>query len=60
MRNVRSAAATRKLGATREGLLRGHQIRRDGTVRGSLIFPILNAEWPKIKKSLTERISPKR
>jgi len=56
-RNLRSQAAMEKIGATREGVLRNHMIRRDGTPRDSVIFSILKTEWPEVQKILKELIA---
>lgn len=54
--NVRSCTAIRRLGAQHEGTLRNHRIRRDGTIRDSAVFSILDREWPAVKAGLLERI----
>lgn len=46
-RNERSQAAMAKLGAHRDGVLRGHLITWTGHVRDSVIFSILKDEWPR-------------
>ena len=45
-RNARSQAALAKLGATREGVLRADRITWTGHVRDTILFSILNDEWP--------------
>ena len=45
-RNARSQAAMKKLGAVREGVLRADRITWTGHVRDSVLFAILNEEWP--------------
>lgn len=45
-RNTRSQAAMKKLGAVREGVLRADRITWTGHVRDSVLFAILNEEWP--------------
>ncbi|WP_345580493.1 GNAT family N-acetyltransferase [Tessaracoccus lubricantis] len=54
--NVRSQAAITKLGATREGVLRRHKVRADGTFRDTVVFSILRDEWPAVKLGLAERL----
>lgn len=56
LKNVRSQAAIRKLGARYEGILRSHRIRRDGTIRDTVMFSIIREEWPRVKAALEERI----
>jgi len=45
-RNARSQAAMKKLGAVREGILRADRITWTGYVRDTVLFAILNEEWP--------------
>lgn len=45
-RNARSQAAMKKLGAVREGIMRGHGITWNGHVRDTVLFAILKDEWP--------------
>jgi RimJ/RimL family protein N-acetyltransferase len=46
MRNKRSQAAMKKLGAVREGVLRADRITWTGHVRDTVLFAILRDEWP--------------
>jgi RimJ/RimL family protein N-acetyltransferase len=55
--NERSQAAITKLGATREGVLRAHRIRPDGSRRDSVVFSILPEEWPEVRRRLDERLA---
>ncbi|WP_375000535.1 GNAT family N-acetyltransferase [Aeromicrobium sp. CTD01-1L150] len=52
IRNERSQAAIARLGARREGVLRKHKIRRDGTWRDTAQFSMLDDEWPAVRKTL--------
>jgi RimJ/RimL family protein N-acetyltransferase len=52
IRNLRSQAAIERLGATREGVLRHHRIRRDGTWRDTVQYSMLSAEWPEVRGQL--------
>jgi len=52
IRNLRSQAAITRLGATREGVLRHHRIRRDGSWRDTVQFSMLQAEWPAARGRL--------
>ncbi|MBX5475814.1 MAG: GNAT family N-acetyltransferase [Clostridia bacterium] len=56
VKNLRSQAAIRKLGAQYEGTLRNHRVRRDGTLRDTVIFSILPEEWPRVKEGLLRRL----
>jgi N-acetyltransferase len=55
-RNARSQAAMLKLGAVREGVLRKYQRRPDGFVRDSVMFSVLDTEWPDVRRRLKDRI----
>ncbi|MGI0090311.1 MAG: GNAT family N-acetyltransferase [Nitrososphaerales archaeon] len=55
--NLHSQRAILKLGAKFEGRLRNHRIRQDGTFRDSMIYSIIDSEWPKIRSGLLKRIS---
>ena len=55
--NFRSQRAIENLGAKKDGVIRHHHPRRDGTVRDSVMYSILLAEWPDVKRHLTLRLS---
>lgn len=55
-RNARSRAAILKLGASYEGLFRKHMVLRDGTLRDTAWFSIINDEWPEVKAGLERRL----
>lgn len=54
--NVRSQRAIERLGAVREGVLRHHVLRPDGTWRDTVYYSILAGEWPAV----LERLDPDR
>lgn len=54
--NTRSQAAIAALGATREGVLRRHVRRADGSFRDTVVFSILATEWPRLRSRLADRI----
>jgi len=54
--NTRSQAAIAKLGAVREGVLRRHQVRADGSFRDTVVFSILRDEWPGVRDGLLDRL----
>ena len=54
--NYASQRAIERLGATRDGELRHHQRRRDGSVRNTVMYSMLASEWPAARERLTERI----
>jgi RimJ/RimL family protein N-acetyltransferase len=55
-RNMHSQRAILKLGAKFEGRLRQHRIRYDRTYRDTMMYSILDIEWPTVKKTLLKRI----
>jgi len=54
--NFRSQRAIEALGAKKDGVIRHHVARRDGTVRDSHIYSILLSEWPDVKRHLEFRL----
>ncbi|MET0967536.1 MAG: GNAT family protein [Nakamurella sp.] len=54
--NTRSQGAIARLGAVREGVLRRHQHRADGTFRDTVVFSILRDEWPSVRDGLLARL----
>lgn len=54
--NFRSQRAIEGLGAKKDGVIRHHAVRRDGTVRDSVMYSVLLAEWPDVKRHLELRL----
>jgi RimJ/RimL family protein N-acetyltransferase len=54
--NQQSRAAIERLGAKLDGILRQHQIARNGTLRDTCTYSILDCEWPAVKAHLTHRL----
>ena len=54
--NFRSQRAIEGLGAKKDGVIRHHAARRDGTVRDTVIYSILAAEWPDVRRHLELRL----
>lgn len=54
--NHASQAAIERLGAKKDGVIRHHHPRRDGTVRDTVMYSILRGEWPEIKTHLHYRL----
>lgn len=52
LKNLRSQKAIERLGAVREGVLREHMLRPDGSRRSSAYYSILDREWPAVKNRL--------
>jgi RimJ/RimL family protein N-acetyltransferase len=55
--NFRSQRAIEGLGAKKDGVLRHHAMRRDGSVRDSVLYSILAAEWPDVRRHLELRLA---
>jgi RimJ/RimL family protein N-acetyltransferase len=55
--NFASQRAIAALGAKKDGVIRHHLARRDGTVRDTVMFSILKSEWPDVKRHLTARLA---
>lgn len=55
--NFRSQRAIEALGAKRDGAIRHHALRRDGTVRDTVMYSILASEWPDVKRHLQHRLA---
>jgi RimJ/RimL family protein N-acetyltransferase len=56
IRNVRSQEAIERLGAKKEGILRKHRLRRDGTWRDTVQYSMTDEEWPSARAALTARL----
>jgi RimJ/RimL family protein N-acetyltransferase len=54
--NVRSQAAIERLGAAKEGVLRKHRIRPDGTWRDTVQYAMTDEDWPAIRDRLVARL----
>ena len=50
--NFASQAAIERLGARKDGVLRGHALRRDGTIRDTVMYSMRSGEWPEAKAQL--------
>lgn len=56
-RNLDSQRAIERLGAQREGVLRAHKRRPDGSLRDTVCYSILEREWPDVERWLTLRLA---
>ncbi len=54
--NHASRAAIARLGAKQDGILRNHMVWRDGTLRDTVVFSILDSEWPAVRRGLEARL----
>jgi RimJ/RimL family protein N-acetyltransferase len=50
--NKRSQTAIERLGAKKDGVLRGHQVMADGRIRDSVVYSIIDREWPGVRANL--------
>jgi RimJ/RimL family protein N-acetyltransferase len=55
--NHASQAAIERLGAKKDGVLRHHALRRDGTVRDTVMYSITRGEWPEIAAHLRYKLA---
>lgn len=56
-RNTRSIRAIERLGAVKEGVFRNHIITPDGTIRDTVYYSIIDAEWPSVKARLEAELA---
>ncbi|WP_426115033.1 GNAT family N-acetyltransferase [Massilia sp. PWRC2] len=54
--NFASQQAIERLGARRDGVIRHHALRRDGSVRDTVMYSITRGEWPEIRAQLAYRL----
>ena len=50
--NFASQAAIERLGARKDGVIRGHALRRDGTIRDTVMYSMTAGEWPEARAQL--------
>ncbi|MHA7280258.1 GNAT family N-acetyltransferase [Arthrobacter sp. MDT2-2] len=55
--NQQSRAAIERLGAKQDGVLRKHTVFENGTIRDTVVYSILDDEWPTVKFALRDRIA---
>lgn len=55
--NFASQRAIEALGAKKDGVIRHHRARRDGSVRDTVIYSIVASEWPDVKRHLEMRLA---
>jgi N-acetyltransferase len=54
--NLRSQRAIEALGAKKDGVIRHHAPRRDGTIRDTVMYSVLATEWPDVRRHLESRL----
>jgi RimJ/RimL family protein N-acetyltransferase len=57
--NHQSRRAIERLGAKQDGILRSHQVAPNGTLRDTVVYSIIAAEWPTVKAHLNFQLSDK-
>lgn len=55
--NYASQRAIERLGARKDGVLRGHATRRDGTIRDTVMYSLTASEWPETQAHLLHQLS---
>lgn len=55
--NFESQAAIERLGAQKDGVMRGHALRRDGTIRDTVMYSMRAGEWPEAKAQLLDGLN---
>ncbi|MDD3937053.1 GNAT family protein [Rhodoferax sp.] len=58
--NFASQAAIERLGAKKDGIIRGHALRRDGTIRDTVMYSLRSGEWPEVKAQLLYQLDKAR
>nr|WP_221471168.1 GNAT family protein [Amycolatopsis umgeniensis] len=54
--NLKSQKAIERLGAQREGVLRAHRVRPDGTIRDTVVYSLTGPEWPAVRTALSSSV----
>lgn len=55
--NFASQRAIERLGAKKDGVIRGHALRRDGTVRDTVMYSLAAGEWPEVRAQLLDKLA---
>jgi N-acetyltransferase len=58
--NFASQTAIERLGARKDGVIRGHALRRDGTIRDTVMYSLRSGEWPEVKAQLLHSLNKPR
>jgi RimJ/RimL family protein N-acetyltransferase len=54
--NTASQTAIERLGAKKDGIIRGNALRRDGTIRDTVMYSLRSGEWPEVKAHLEHKL----
>jgi RimJ/RimL family protein N-acetyltransferase len=57
IQNIASQRAIERLGAHKDGVLRHHALRRDGSVRDTVMYSLTAGEWPEVKANLEYQLT---
>ncbi len=55
--NHRSQQAIERLGAKKDGVIRGNRVCRDGIISDTVMYSLIKSEWPKVKTELTNKLN---
>ena len=55
--NHRSQQAIERLGAKKDGVIRGNRVCRDGVISDTVMYSLVKSEWPKVKTELTNKLN---
>jgi N-acetyltransferase len=58
--NFASQKAIERLGARKDGVIRGHALRRDGTIRDTVMYSLRSGEWPEVRAQLAHQLDKTR
>ncbi len=54
--NQDSRKAIERLGAKQDGILRSHQVMKDGSIRDTVVYSIISSEWLAVKNNLLSKL----
>ena len=55
--NYRSQQAIERLGAKKDGVIRGNRVRRDGVISDTVMYSLIKSEWLPVKLALTKKLN---
>ncbi len=55
--NYRSQQAIKRLGAKKDGVIRGNRVRRDGVISDTVMYSLIKSEWLRVKLELTKKLN---
>ena len=54
--NTRSQKAIERLGAKKDGIIRGNRLNKDGNISDTVMYSVIASEWPTVKANLTNKL----